>query len=63
MPFRKYVEVGRLAVVNFGPDYGLPVLISDIVDQNRVSSTPLLQHYPRLPLRSWSIIQTSPRGD
>eukprot|EP00210_Caulerpa_lentillifera_P005387 g5149.t1 len=36
MPFRKYVEIGRLAVVNFGPDYGLPVLISDIVDQNRV---------------------------
>jgi hypothetical protein len=33
------VEIGRLALVNYGKDYGRLVVIVDIVDQNRVSSS------------------------
>jgi hypothetical protein len=36
MPFKRYVEIGRVAMVNYGPDYGKLVVISDVVDQNRV---------------------------
>jgi hypothetical protein len=36
MPFKRYVEIGRVALVNFGEDYGKLVVISDVVDQNRV---------------------------
>lgn len=35
-PFRRYVEVGRVCMVNYGPLYGKLVVIVDIVDQNRV---------------------------
>jgi len=35
MPFKRYVEIGRVAMVNFGEDYGKLVVISDVVDQNR----------------------------
>jgi len=35
MPFRRYVEIGRVALVNYGPDYGKLVVIVDVVDQNR----------------------------
>ena len=38
MPFRRYVEIGRVAVVNYGPEYGKLVVISDVIDQNRVRS-------------------------
>ena len=37
MPFERLVSVGRVAMVNYGPDYGKLVVISDVVDQNRVS--------------------------
>ena len=37
MPFKRYVEIGRIALVNYGPDCGKLVVISDVVDQNRVS--------------------------
>lgn len=37
MPFKRYVEIGRVALVTFGEDYGKLVVISDVVDQNRVS--------------------------
>ena len=37
MPFKRYVEIGRVAMVNYGPEYGKLVVISDVVDQNRVS--------------------------
>ena len=33
MPFRRYVEIGRVALVNYGPDYGKLVAILDVVDQ------------------------------
>lgn len=36
MPFSRYVEIGRVALVNYGPDYGKLVVITDVVDQNRV---------------------------
>ena len=39
MPFRRYVEIGRIAVINYGEEYGKLVVISDVVDQNRVSPT------------------------
>ena len=40
MPFKRNAEIGRVAVVNYGPETGKLVVISDIVDQNRVSSEP-----------------------
>ncbi|KAK7813829.1 large ribosomal subunit protein eL14z [Quercus suber] len=35
MPFRRFVEIGRVALVNYGKEYGRLVVIVDIVDQNR----------------------------
>ena len=37
MPFQRYVEIGRVAMVNFGSDYGKLVVITDVVDQNKVN--------------------------
>lgn len=37
MPFTRYVEIGRIAVVNYGEEYGKLLVIVDVVDQNRVS--------------------------
>mmetsp|Transcript_2882 Transcript_2882/g.10433 ORF Transcript_2882/g.10433 Transcript_2882/m.10433 type:complete len:126 (-) Transcript_2882:205-582(-) len=36
MPFRRFVEVGRIALCNYGPDYGKLVCMVQIIDQNRV---------------------------
>ncbi len=38
MPFSRYVEIGRVALINYGEEYGKLVVISDVVDQNRVRS-------------------------
>ncbi|KAL8104884.1 large ribosomal subunit protein eL14-like [Apium graveolens] len=35
MPFKRYVEIGRVALVNYGKDYGKLVVIVDVIDQNR----------------------------
>nr|CBU30417.1 putative 60S ribosomal protein L14 [Polytomella sp. Pringsheim 198.80] len=35
MPFKRYVEIGRVALVNFGADEGQLTVIVDVVDQNR----------------------------
>merc|ERR1712210_154233 len=35
MPFRRFVEIGRVAMVNYGEDYGKLVTIVDVIDQNR----------------------------
>ncbi|KAK6914114.1 Ribosomal protein L14e domain [Dillenia turbinata] len=35
LPFKRYVEIGRVALVNYGKDYGKLVVIVDVVDQNR----------------------------
>lgn len=37
MPFSRNVEVGRVALINYGKEYGKLVVIVDVVDQNRVS--------------------------
>ena len=36
MPFTRLAEIGRVAIVNYGPETGKLVVITDIVDQNRV---------------------------
>ena len=35
--FKKFVEVGRVALINDGPDQGKLCVILDVVDQRRVS--------------------------
>jgi large subunit ribosomal protein L14e len=35
MPFVRNVEIGRVAMINYGEDYGKLVVISDVIDQNR----------------------------
>lgn len=42
MPFKRNVEVGRVALINFGEEAGKLVVIVDVVDQNRVRSLRLL---------------------
>ncbi|CAA3021727.1 60S ribosomal L14-1 [Olea europaea subsp. europaea] len=34
-PFKRYVEIGRVALVNYGKEYGQLVVIVDVIDQNR----------------------------
>uniref|UniRef100_A0A8C0GLS4 Ribosomal protein L14 n=1 Tax=Chelonoidis abingdonii TaxID=106734 RepID=A0A8C0GLS4_CHEAB len=36
--FKRYVEIGRVAYISFGPHAGKLVAIVDVIDQNRVSS-------------------------
>lgn len=35
--FKRFVEIGRVAYVSFGPHAGKLVAIVDVIDQNRVS--------------------------
>ncbi|KAG2450843.1 hypothetical protein HYH02_004677 [Chlamydomonas schloesseri] len=35
MPFKRYVEIGRVALINYGPEFGKLVVITDVIDQNR----------------------------
>ncbi|CAN1180787.1 60S ribosomal protein L14-2 [Linum perenne] len=35
MGFKRYVEIGRVALINYGKEYGKLVVIVDVVDQNR----------------------------
>jgi large subunit ribosomal protein L14e len=35
MPFRRYMEVGRIVLINYGPDEGKLATVIDIVDQNK----------------------------
>ena len=36
MPFHKFVEIGRIAVLGDGPDSGKIAAIVNVIDQNRV---------------------------
>jgi hypothetical protein len=36
--FTRFVEIGRVALINYGPDAGKLCTIIDIIDSNRVSS-------------------------
>lgn len=38
MPFKRTVEIGRVAMVNYGSDYGKLYVISDVLDLNKVNS-------------------------
>jgi large subunit ribosomal protein L14e len=35
MPFTRYMEVGRIVLINYGPDKGKLACVIDIVDQNK----------------------------
>ncbi|XP_024397406.1 large ribosomal subunit protein eL14y [Physcomitrium patens] len=35
MVFRRFVEIGRVALINYGPQHGKLVVIVDVIDQNR----------------------------
>nr|GLL27718.1 hypothetical protein B456_002G025700 [Ipomoea trifida] len=35
MPFKRYVAIGRVALVNYGKDHGKLVVIVDLINQNR----------------------------
>ena len=35
MPFHRFVQVGRIVLINYGPDEGKLATIIDIVDQNK----------------------------
>lgn len=37
MPFTRNVEIGRVALINYGAEAGKLVVIVDVVDHNRVS--------------------------
>ncbi|MCL7034417.1 hypothetical protein MKW94_029651, partial [Papaver nudicaule] len=34
-PSKRYVEIGRVAFVNYGENYGKLIVIVDVIDQNR----------------------------
>lgn len=34
--FKRYVEIGRIVLISYGPDAGKLATIIDIIDQNRV---------------------------
>ncbi|KAJ3093210.1 hypothetical protein HK102_000011 [Quaeritorhiza haematococci] len=36
MVFQRFVEVGRVVLITYGPDYGKLAVIVDIIDHNRV---------------------------
>jgi ribosomal protein L14E/L6E/L27E len=38
------VEIGRVALVNYGKDYGKLVVIVDVIDQNRVGFSSLFPY-------------------
>lgn len=35
MPFKRYMEVGRVVLINYGPETGKLATVVDIVDQNK----------------------------
>ncbi|KAL2325146.1 hypothetical protein Fmac_024204 [Flemingia macrophylla] len=35
MPFKRFVEIGRVALINYGKEYGRLVVIVDVIDQTR----------------------------
>lgn len=35
MPFKRYMEVGRVVLINYGPEKGKLAVVIDIVDQNK----------------------------
>lgn len=35
MPFQRFMEVGRIVLINYGPDAGKIATVIDVVDQNK----------------------------
>jgi len=35
-PFRRYVQIGRVALINYGPDEGKLATVAEVIDHNRV---------------------------
>ena len=46
--FKRFVEVGRVVLLNSGPSSGRIAVIAEIIDHNRVRSPFLLPLYPHL---------------
>lgn len=42
--YKRFVEIGRVAYISFGPYAGKLVAIVDVIDQNRVSCEKTDQH-------------------
>merc|ERR1711907_675194 len=69
MPFTRLVEVGRVAMVNYGKDYGKLVVIVDIIDQARAlcdapDMTRKPMYFKRLAITEFVIdISKSPNED
>ncbi|GAB4822502.1 hypothetical protein N2152v2_009548 [Parachlorella kessleri] len=60
MPFKRYVEIGRVAMINYGPEYGKLVVISDVVDQNRAlidrpDETRRVENFKRLAITDFKV--------
>ena len=53
MPFNRHIEIGRVAVVNYGPMYGTLVTIVDILDQHRVRPPQLMWKDIYITLLQW----------
>ncbi|KAG5554288.1 hypothetical protein RHGRI_011973 [Rhododendron griersonianum] len=63
MPFKRYVEVGRVALVNYGNEYGKLVVIVDVIDQNRrLSLTDITIDIKRAPKKK-TLIAAMEAGD
>ena len=69
MPYKRFVELGRVALVSYGPDKGKLCTIIDVIDENRVLvdgpvSITGVQHQPmtikRLSLTDYKV--TVPRN-
>ena len=59
MPFSRYVEIGRVALVNYGADAGKLVVITDVIDSNRVREQVLILHFRRRR-RQRQLVELSP---
>eukprot|EP00798_Chlamydomonas_sp_ICE-L_P015177 gene15177-21250_t len=55
MPFKRYVEIGRVAMVNYGEDYGKLVVISDVIDQNSLLMTDAHLQLKRMTLTDYKL--------
>ncbi|KAG1655043.1 hypothetical protein FOA52_008794 [Chlamydomonas sp. UWO 241] len=60
MPFKRYVEIGRVVLVNYGPEYGKLYVISDVVDQSRAlvdapDATRKMMNFKRLALTDLTV--------
>nr|XP_009777390.1 PREDICTED: uncharacterized protein LOC104226969 [Nicotiana sylvestris]XP_016478325.1 PREDICTED: uncharacterized protein LOC107799696 [Nicotiana tabacum] len=50
MSFKRFVEIGRVALVNYGEDYGKLVVIVDVINQKSLPPSPnlLLRRAPAM---------------